>query len=299
MNGYRRMFSREHPGCVVFLVEQSLSMADGISGTQRSKADAVSTAVNKLIASLIAMCDKGEDRPRHWFDVAIVGYTTDANGEPVVGSAFGGALAGRDFVAIPDLAEHPLDIEIRTKAEPRNDGSVIQVRVEFPVWYRMPPEDKRFGTPTSRAYEHARAILQPWVKEHPESFPPMVIQMADGLSIDDRVEEPAVALKSIATADGHTLLCICDVASERGGEPDLFPVSEEQLPGDGHRWFALSSAMPTTVREAIEARTALPVAPGSRWMVNDADTVAILKFLSVFELMGLPWPLPRLPAHLR
>ena len=56
---YSEPASRAKPACIMFLIDQSYSMRDGIGGSQRPKADAVSTAVNKLISELIQICEKG------------------------------------------------------------------------------------------------------------------------------------------------------------------------------------------------------------------------------------------------
>ena len=284
----------------MFLIDQSFSMKDGIGGSPRPKADAVSTAVNKLISELIQICEKGEEKPRHWFDVGMIGYTTDANGGPVVGSAFGGALAGQDLVGIPDLFDNPLDIEVRKRKEQQDDGTgnliMVDVEVNFPVWYRVPPDEYRFGTPTRTAFEYARPILEQWIAAHPESFPPLVIHLTDGEPTDGDPKEAAADVRSLATADGNVLVVNCHISSSKA-EGVLFPTSEAQLPDIfAQDLYAMSSEMPDALRTTAEVKqVSAPI--GCRMMAFNADSVALLKLLSV-GTMSTPGVIDR-PAHLR
>src|SRR5689334_15379734 len=110
---YTKSVERAFPGCIIFLVDQSYSMNDGIAGSSRPKIEAVATAINRFIGELITVCEKNEDKPRHYFDVGAVGYTTDKTGQPVIRPLFAGPLAGRDLVSVVDLYDCPLDVETR------------------------------------------------------------------------------------------------------------------------------------------------------------------------------------------
>ena len=56
---YEMQIDRANPGCIIFLVDQSNSMLDGIAGTARPKLDTVATAINRFFAELITSCEKG------------------------------------------------------------------------------------------------------------------------------------------------------------------------------------------------------------------------------------------------
>ena len=85
---YDMQIDRANPGCIVFLVDLSNSMLDGIAGTPRAKMDTVSTAINRFFQELITSCEKGEEKPRNYFDVGLIGYTTDSNGVAIVRPLF-------------------------------------------------------------------------------------------------------------------------------------------------------------------------------------------------------------------
>lgn len=298
---YSEPASRSKPACVLFLIDQSHSMRDGIAGSPRSKSDAVSTAVNKLISELIQICEKGDDKPRHWFDIGMIGYTTDANGSPVVGSAFGGGLAGRDLVGIPDLFDNPLDVEIRKRKSQQDDGTgnliMVEEDVNFPIWYKSPPEEQQYGTAMRTAFEYARPLLEQWIAEHPESFPPLVIHLTDGEPTDGDPKETAAIIRSLATANGNALVVNCHVSSSKA-DGVLFPTDSEQLPDLFSKdLYEMSSEMPDALRAAAEVKQV--TAPmGCKMMAFNADSVNLLKLLSVGTAAG-PANIAERAAHLR
>ena len=137
---YKKNVERAFPGCVIFLLDQSGSMNEGMAGGQESKMARVAVAVNRFIQQLIANCEKGEELPRYYFDVGVIGYTNDESGSRI-GPVLGGALAGRDLVSVVDLSTNPLDTETRHADD--GMGGIRQVR--FLVWYRVPAQPG--GTP--------------------------------------------------------------------------------------------------------------------------------------------------------
>ncbi len=296
---YSQTASRAKPACVLFLIDQSFSMDDGIAGTKKSISSTVATAVNKLIFELIQICEKGDEKPRHWFDVGMIGYTSDSSGSPIVGSAFGGAFAGSNLVSIPDLNDNPLDFEVRKKKVEQVDdaGNLVLVdeEVKFMVWYQMPPKESRFATPMRSAFEYARPILEQWIAEHPDCFPPLVIHLTDGESTDGDPKEAAAAIQSLATSDGNVLVLNCHISSNKA-EGVLFPTSEDQLPDVFARdLFQMSSEMPDALRATAEAKQV--TAPhGCRLMAFNADAVTLVKLLSVGTISSAP---SDRPSHLR
>ena len=67
-------------------------MNDGLAGSPRLKIDALATGINRFIADLITYCEKGEEKPRNYFDIGVIGYTTDRSDPP--NSIVGPVLAG-------------------------------------------------------------------------------------------------------------------------------------------------------------------------------------------------------------
>lgn len=297
---YSKQIDRANPGCIVFMADMSNSMLDGIGGGPRPKMEVVATALNRFIGELVSMCEKGEDKPRHWFDVGLIGYTTDNQGNPAVGSAWGGGLAGRDLVGIPDLYDAPLDVEKRVKKEFQDDGagglSEIQVEINFPVWFRSPGKDAMFGTPMCTAFSHAHAVISAWIAAHPDSFPPLVINLTDGEPTDGDPEAMGLAeqLKGLATSDGNLLLFNCHLSGQPA-EPVFLPTNEGQLADDlGRALFRMSSPLPDKMRQMAEVK-GISAPLGCRATAFNADAVSLLKMLSVGTVVADN----ALPKHLR
>lgn len=296
---YSEEINRAKPGCIVFLVDQSNSMLDGIAGTARPKMTVVELALNRFLSELVTLCEKGEDKPRHWFDVGLIGYTTDDQANAVVGPAWGGELAGRELVGIPDLYDFPLEVQTKTKTEFHDDGAggmtEVPVEVRMPVWYKSPGKDQMFGTPMCEAFRYTARVVGDWVAAHPNNFPPLVIHLTDGEPVDGDPDELGLAteLKSLATSDGNVLLFNCHLSAHTA-EPVFLPAQEGQLPDDlGKALFRMSSHLPDKLRQMAEVKgISAPI--GCKATAFNADAVSLLKLLSLGTQT-----VQSLPKHLR
>src|SRR5215218_9160540 len=102
---YSAQITRANPTLVVFLLDQSGSMADPFGGEQNArKADFVASAVNHALHVLVIRCTKTEE-VRDYYHVAVVGYGRG------VGEGFGGALAGFNVAPVSAVADNPARIE--------------------------------------------------------------------------------------------------------------------------------------------------------------------------------------------
>ena len=273
---YEQTFSRTNPGCIVFLLDRSDSMKRDWGGSRGSLAQGAAKALNKI---LLELCIKSTKEvggsARHYFDVAVFGYGACpvAGGEGVE-SAFGGALAGQSIVPIPQLFNNPLAVT----EEPSVDaipGTRIPIWVEPVFGYR---------TPMCQAIATAGGHVFDWVAAHPDSFPPIVINITDGLVTDNPFDgadltEWAGRLTSIATSDGNALLLNIFLSAD--GEPEvLFPVNPAGLPQPGPELFEISSPLPKTM--VANARASLVNIPdGARGLVFNAGLATLVKFLEI------------------
>src|SRR5438045_1989829 len=128
---YTKTVDRANPGCILFLVDQSHSMTDGLAGSGKPRSDAVASAINRFLGELVVTCERGEDKPRNYFDIGVIGYTTDAHGQPHISPLLEKALVCKDLVSVEELFENPLDLELCQQAS--NSGAELDVFV--PIWY--------------------------------------------------------------------------------------------------------------------------------------------------------------------
>ena len=255
---YEAEISRANPGCFLFLIDQSGSMADRIADKRggETKAQGVADAINDLLNDLVVRCTSS-DGVRDYFDVGVIGY-----GEKV-GPAFTGVLANRDLVPLSEVARHP-------------SAGVSQEKPESPTWFG--PVAKG-DTAMCAALKRASEVLGDWVRIHPDSYPPIVINITDGDAKDGNPTEPAHHLASLSTKDGNVLVFNCHISAEKA-KPILFPRDEKALPGFAPRLFLMSSTLPPRFREAAQD-LGYNVVDDTRGFAFNTDLRDLVKFLDL------------------
>ncbi len=275
---YEQTFSRANPGCIVFLLDRSDSMKQPWQSSGGTLAEGAARAVNKILLDLCVKSAKEVGgRARHYFDVGVFGYGAcpTAGGEGVEP-----ALRGGPIVAIPEVFDSPLRVEPLRGGpdEPTIDavaGSRLPVWVEPVFGYR---------TPMCQAIATAGEHVYEWAANHPDSFPPIVINITDGMVTDSPFDGADLAawatrLTSIETRDGGTLLFNIFLSPTIAPEV-LFPVTGAGLPAPGPDLFSISSALPASmVANARGAR--VEIADGARGFVFNAGLATLVWFLEI------------------
>jgi hypothetical protein len=267
---YQADISRSNPGCFLFLLDQSGSMADPFSGTGgHSKADELATIINRLLASLVIRCSKDEG-VRDYFEVGVIGYG---------GSGIKAALPSTNgpLVKISQLANTPLRIEDRTQKIPDGAGGLVDQTVKFPIWID-PKADG--GTPMQQALREGQTAISHWVTEHRGAFPPVIFNITDGEATDGDPTTAAEALKTLGTDDGAALLFNVHLSEHRAPAVE-FPASDQTLPDSfARRLFGMSSPLPPHLQTAAR-QEGYAVEDGTRGFVFNADAAAVIQFLDI------------------
>ena len=269
---YNAEISRGNPSCFVFLIDQSGSMADTFGGGEgnQKKADGVADAINRMLQNLVIKCAK-EEGIRDYFHVAVIGYGVQ------VGPGFSGALAGKQIVPISEVGNSPARVEQRNKKVPDGAGGLVDQPVRFPIWFEAVASG---GTPMSQALGQAKSIVENWLAQHPNCFPPIVINITDGEATDGDPINAAEEIRKLKSSDGEVLLFNCHLSSQRASTVE-YPSSGETLPDKfGQQLFQMSSVLPEHMR-AIATQSGMTINEGSRGFVFNADLVAIIKFLDI------------------
>lgn len=274
---YQQTFSRETPGCIVFLVDSSDSMKLPWSNSGLTLAQGAARAINKILLELCIKSMKEQGAAmRCYFYVGLYTYglRPRAGGEGVE-SALPGALAQRGIVPLPELADQPLAV----RDEPSVDVLATPSRV--PVWLEA---THGYRTPMCSAMALAGAHVYEWTKAFPYSFPPIVINLTDGFVTDSPYKGVDLAgwasrLGTIGTGDGQTLVLNAFLSPSRA-PMTTFPSTAANLPDPGPQLFGMSSVLPDPlIRNARSAQ--LDVGPGSRGFVFNADLAMLVKFLEI------------------
>jgi len=274
---YQQTFSRSTPGCIVFLVDRSDSMQQRWAATGMSLAQGAARAINKILLELCVKSTKEQGGAlRCYFYVGMYGYgyRPSTRGEGVE-SALPGPLADRGIVPLPELADHPIAV----REEPSVDAVAVRSRV--PAW--IDPYHG-FRTPMCQAIATAGAHVNDWAGAFPDSFPPIVINITDGMVTDSPYQGAdiltwAQRLTTVRTRDGSALLFNIFLSPSPGAGV-WFPEHPGNLPEPGPGLFSISSPMPQPMID--NARSArIQVAPGARGFVFNADLAMLVRFLEI------------------
>jgi hypothetical protein len=283
---YCECVNRQRPACVLFLLDQSGSMEDPIGGTHppQRKCDALADAINRWLNNMIirSSWSYGVTDLMH---VGIVGYSTDEQGHPIVGSALQGALANEPLVPISKIHQFPLRVVDRlAKVFDEENGESLEIPIQVPAW--VDPVF-RGGTPMCHALFYGYRILEPWIAAHADSFPPIVVHVTDGESYDgDPIPYARSIRENLATDNGNVLLFNCHL-STMPADKVLFPVNEELLPDQLARLlFKMSSILPEPVSHRAR-REGISLQPNARGFVFNADQATLMQFLNVGALVEI------------
>jgi hypothetical protein len=293
-NTYARNWESQSPGCMIFLLDQSGSMSDPFGSAQagrgRKKCDMVATILNNFLNELITIntipqADSSSlVRPRA--DICVIGY--QGNSTP---SVLSGALSGKDFVNLPELQMYPVDVEMRKQKETDDSGREYEIQVPFPLWVR-PKADQ--GTPMCAALRRAWELADQWAITHPDNYPPVIINVTDGIATDGDPTPIAQQITQISTNDGQALLFNVHITNLPDREA-RYPVSESELPNDRYAklLFSISSPIPESSRQQLESLLGLPVQSDARGMIFNGDATSIrlmFNFASLRATQALPDP---------
>lgn len=271
---YQAEISRANPTCFLFLVDHSTSMNEPVMGTEGNprKSEFVAEALNRVLQSLVVSASKDLDI-RPYYQVGVIGYGSE------IRSILPGVDQETHLAWINDVYQNPIRIEERARKEPDENGELIDITVKFPVWVEP---FARGHTPMRQVFEEAYQILQRWVGEHPDSYPPTVINLTDGQSNDGKVSSAAENLCSLSTNDGNVLLITLHTSSNPYDLPVYYPASVEEMPDFASRaMFNMSSPLPDNLRRAAEEILGTEVVKGSRGIVYNSDISGIVQGLEI------------------
>jgi uncharacterized protein YegL len=271
---YQTEISRVKPTCFLFLVDHSSSMNEPVMGTEGNpkKSEFVAEALNRVLQSLVVSASKDLDI-RQYYQVGIIGYGSE------IQSILPAANEETHLAWIDEVYQNPLRIEDRIRQETDAEGQTIDITTKFPVWVEP---FARGNTPMRQVFEVAYNVLAQWVMDHPDSYPPTVINLTDGQSNDGRVAVAAENLRSLSTTDGNVLVLTLHTSSHPFDQPVVFPSNVEEMPDFSSRsMFEMSSPLPENLRRAAEEILGTELASSARGIVYNSDIAGIVQGLEI------------------
>ena len=289
---YRQRWESNRPGYLLFLLDQSGSMSDPFQGEQmgagQRKCDMVATVLNSflnelIVTNTIAQRD-GSTVVKPRAEISVIGYEGS-----FVGSALTGALKDKEVVTLAELQLNPLDIERRAKKEMDETGQIIEFLVPFPIWVKPMAGG---GTPMCAALHKACTLAQKWVQQHPDNYPPVIINVTDGMATDGDATKIVREIERITTRDGQALLFNVHL-TDLEYSPVYYPASERELPNDrfARSLFKMSSIVPETSRDLLQQTMYnKSIQTTTRGMIFNGDAASI-RHMFVFATIPATRPL--------
>lgn len=237
-----------------------------IAGTTIPKRMAAADMVNSLIwdARLSSTMAIGVS---HRFDIGVIGYGA---GEGSVQSAFEKAVVPVDEIA--ELARPPQGRFVHPSDWP---GNARQQAADLPIWL----EPTAQGQAVMRAaFERALAVAGTWTRQHPMSFPPIVINITGG-TFTGKSPAPLVSeITGVATQEGNALVFNCHISeAENAVIAYPGPSSATSFSKRMRQLYQMSSVLPEPMRQEARHR-GYELDPGARGYVLNAY-INIIDFL--------------------
>jgi len=235
-----------------------------------TKAKAVSDAINNLLQNLVLRCAKAEG-VRDYFYVGVIGYGVG------VGPAWSGALHGSELVPISMIGNQPAQVEDREKKIPDGAGGIITETVKFPTWFDPVANGQ---TPMTKAFKLAESILTNWLSEHPNCFPPILINISDGAATDGDPTHNAESVMNLQSSDGNVLVFNLHISGSNA-TPIEFPDNEGMLPDQYAKLlYNISSVLPEHLKNEAQSE-GFSVTDQSRGFIFNSDIVQVIRFIDI------------------
>lgn len=249
---YNARITREYPGAIVILVDQSASMDDEYKDG-KSKAEVVASLINSILNEIVSRCQR-EGVIRNYFDILIIGYGQEINGlEAAPQICWQGNLTGEDWVKVADLKGNELETIISEKQVELPWGEIQTERTTTKIWLKPIANGL---TPMKAGFELCLEKVEDWVFKNPNSYPPLIFNITDGYptDVDDYIEleEVCTEIKSVNTKHGNVLLYNCLFTGE--GEIIRYPLIDQKIQFEDYYHevlFKCSSLMPNKMKQKL------------------------------------------------
>ena len=244
---YEAEISRWNPTSFIFLLDQSASMNEEVP-VGISKAEVATNFLNECLKEMIVIGSK-PNGVSDYVDVAVLGY-----GESGVINCL---KTERIISPLSEIQQSVIRVENRKKRVSDDDGSVIEVEVRFPIWV----EAKAKGDNATKLESMKDALMETatqlayWCENHPNSYPPILMHITDGIYGGDlgEISEIVEIIKEFSTNDGNVLMFNLQISAD-SADPIVFPDSLPNSYSCSQRsqpLFAMSSELPIGAMEYL------------------------------------------------
>jgi len=229
---YAQRVTSSNPCAFVLLVDQSGSMSEEMEdnkGKTLAKSEHLAMIVNRFLDEILNTCQK-TDGVKNYFEIVIIGYgQLNEDDESIVTICWEDKLKNNIWVTVDELKHGALRTDVITKPNPNNVGP-REIKEPLKIWI----EPKAEGlTPMKEAISKCFDILEDWIRNHPNSFPPMVFNITDGQASDvedyNEIIDAAHKLTSAKTEDGNVLFFNCLISDNSQNLIDFPNLSDRKF----------------------------------------------------------------------
>lgn len=252
-----------NPCLLIYMLDRSASMSDKFGNADTSRAETLSTAINKVIYDVCLRCVSGSGELKSKFELALFAY-----GGNTVTSGWEGALAGEFVYPITRIFNNPLATDAN----------------EMPIWIR-PHADG--GTPMRAAFNNVKDLCEDWISwgNHYEiCHPPIIINITDGEATDDDgsfsgIRNTVNQLRNMGTAYGSTIVMNIHI-SGRNYDRIIFP--DRPLSNNKFESFLYDISSPL-YPHMIETgrREGFNIPDNARGYIFNGDSSDLVRFINV------------------
>ena len=289
---YDKKITSNEPTLLILLLDQSVSMSETMTETEQGEVFSIAK-IAKIISdtflyTAFRKCVRG-DEFKPYIDLAVIGY----------GNGTHSALPKIPLEQFPFSVKKLADTYIaKNDSDPDDNSTVPKPRFEW-------VEERADGlTPMLAAFTKTRAIVEKWVPDHQTSFPPVIINISDGMPTDDHdfieilqqsaseysfhlgdlSQTPLMiqskAIRELGTNNGKCLVLNCHI-SAAGVTQILYPSSTaqaEEIDPFAKFMFEMSSIIPEQLRETGKT-LGIPLEPNARFFIFNAEIEGLWKLL--------------------
>lgn len=255
---YQELLSSAKPGLILIMIDQSASMSDKYANS--NKAEFAALAVNRVIGEIITACSSGDEiKDRCW--VAVVGYGASIN------------------VLLDKASELAKTLNTTTRKRKVSDGAGGLVEVDQIMRVFVNPTASN-GTPMAEAFKQAYNGVEKFISNHPDSFPPVVINITDGEPNDfNAATTEAKKLAQLKTSDGNVIVLNAHISNASAGKIEL-PSDNAGFSNNkfANFLFDISSVLPDPLAESAK-NAGFNVQLNAGGFIFNADAEALIKLL--------------------
>lgn len=214
---------------VVFVLDRSVE--DPFSGDVNNPCSRLQVSANALLKEISTK--ESAELP---VSVALVSVGS-SDGEDVVGG-FEGDLAGKEFVAITDLASGPIRVEEESREVSNGVGGIITLRVKTPIYFDCEPSE---AGSLAVAFERACSCIAAWSAEHTNGAAPLVVLLTRAAFTEGEFESALRVMGELDCPQGAPVLHAI-VQTESPHKSLAYPDTLDDIESEGLRalWDGVS-----------------------------------------------------------